>query len=227
MANKINETFTTPVSANDLEIGTNGLFSTGEQMDNIDGLSNCEMSIEGTLQEYFTTLNGYNSADKTAIKLSFSISGKRVVGNKGNDYIARTAWYIGKKAKTLFNYTFDDGMVMSGRLVVNVSKNSGGAAEDDNGLEADLVIDGKPTIKMLTDITVTKTTKSYVKGHAIDTSDVKVMATYSDGSTKDVSKRAELYTDGVDIMEAGSYEMQVEYCGYYDVIDITITDVEG
>lgn len=226
-ANKTTDTFTTPVSANQLRIGINGLYSTKTQMQEVDGLDSLELSLEGTVQEYFTTKNGYNNADKTAIKGSFAFSGKRVVGDKGNDFIARTAWYLGRKAKTLFDYTFDDGTVIEGKVLVNTSKISGGAAEDLNSLEGDLIIDGKPTIKQLVGVEVTKETLTYNVGVAINISDVKVMATYSDGSTDDVTSKAIIYDNGVDILTAGSYEMPVEYANYNQVLTIEVTEVAG
>lgn len=226
-ANRTTDTFTTPVSANQFRLGINGLYSTKEQMHEVDGLDSLEFSLEGTVQEYFTTLNGYNNADKTAIKGSFSFSGKRVVGDKANDFIARTGWYLGKKAKTIFDYTFDDGSVIEGKILVNTSKISGGAAEDLNALEGEFIIDGKPNVKQLVNIEVTKGTTSYTVGTAIDISDVKVMATYSDGTTADVSNKAVVYENGIDILTAGSYEMPVEYANYNQVITIEVTEVAG
>jgi hypothetical protein len=81
----------------------------------------------------------------TGKKLSISLSGKRNEGDSGNDYVAGLAWKDGLDCSTKAEWTFPSGAKLSFNCVVNVTTPGGGDSTNVDGLEFELICDGKPT----------------------------------------------------------------------------------
>lgn len=90
---------------------------------------------------------GWKRHLKTSKGLSISVSGKRNVGDAGNDFVADLAFKNGRESEADFEWTFPDGTVVKfSNAVINVtalgSSDSTGVAP----LEFEVMSNGKPTV---------------------------------------------------------------------------------
>ena len=136
-----------PVYKNVFKIGTKGLASVlPTDMVVIADIETFSPSIDGTVEEW-TPMNteGWVRALMTGKKLTVSLSGKRNDGDAGNDYVAGLAWKDGLDCSTKAEWTFPSGAKLSFNCVVNVTTPGGGDSTNVDGLEFELICDGKPT----------------------------------------------------------------------------------
>lgn len=136
-----------PVYKNVFKIGTKGLASVlPTDMVVIADVETFSPSIDGTVEEW-TPMNteGWVRALMTGKKLTVSLSGKRNEGDAGNDYVAGLAWKDGLDCSTKAEWTFPSGAKLSFNCVVNVTTPGGGDSTNVDGLEFELICDGKPT----------------------------------------------------------------------------------
>lgn len=136
-----------PVYKNVFKIGKAGLASTlPADMVVIADIETFSPSIDGTVEEW-TPMNteGWVRALMTGKKLTVSLSGKRNEGDEGNDYVAGLAWKDGLDCSTKAEWTFPSGAKLSFNCVVNVTTPGGGDSTNVDGLEFELICDGKPT----------------------------------------------------------------------------------
>jgi len=136
-----------PVYKNVFKIGTKGLASVlPADMVVIADIETFSPSIDGTVEEW-TPMNteGWVRALMTGKKLTVSLSGKRNEGDAGNDYVAGLAWKDGLDCSTKAEWTFPSGAKLSFNCVVNVTTPGGGDSTNVDGLEFELICDGKPT----------------------------------------------------------------------------------
>lgn len=105
-----------------------------------------EPSIDGKVQEWnpMDTM-GWARRLLTAKAFGIKLSGKRQVGDPGNDYVAGLAFETGLACNSKMEITFPDGDKLTFDCVVNVSKSFGGASNDVSALEFEALSDGKPT----------------------------------------------------------------------------------
>ena len=83
----------------------------------------------------------------TAKGVTISVTGKRNVGDDGNDFVAGRAWKNGRDVEADFKWTFPDGTVVTFTdAVINVTNI--GAADSTNvaPLEFEVQSNGKPTV---------------------------------------------------------------------------------
>lgn len=129
---------------NALKISTNGRNAT-PTLAIIKNLESVEMSIDGTVQEWFAMdAEGFARNLITAKKISFGCSAKRTDGDAGNDYVAGMMLAIGAAAQSEFELTFANGDKLTGDCTINFTKGLG-ASEDVDPMEFDVLLDGKPT----------------------------------------------------------------------------------
>lgn len=136
-----------PVYKNVFKIGKKGLASAlPADMVVIADIETFSPSIDGTVEEW-TPMNteGWVRALMTGKKLTVSLSGKRNEGDAGNDYVAGLAWKDGLDCSTKAEWTFPSGAKLSFNCVVNVTTPGGGDSTNVDGLEFELICDGKPT----------------------------------------------------------------------------------
>ena len=81
----------------------------------------------------------------TGKSITISISGKRNVGDAGNDYIEGLAMKTGEEATTTLIWTFPSGAKLVIKGVVNVTEWGGGDSTGVAPLAFDFMSDGKPT----------------------------------------------------------------------------------
>ena len=83
----------------------------------------------------------------TAKGITISVTGKRNVGDTGNDYVADKAFKNGREAEGYFAWTFPDGTTVSWDMaVINVKNIGAGDSTAVGPLEFDVLSNGKPTV---------------------------------------------------------------------------------
>lgn len=83
----------------------------------------------------------------TAKSVTITVSGKRNIGDTGNDFIAGLTFANGRDAEADFKWTFTDGTVVEfADAVISVTNNSGGDSTAVAPLEFEVQSNGKPTV---------------------------------------------------------------------------------
>lgn len=137
---------TFPVYKNIFKIGTKGKASVAPaDFVPIADMETFSPSIDGTVEEW-TPMNtdGWARAIMTGKKFSVSLAGKRTSGDAGNDYVADLAWKDGLDCSTKCEWNFPSGAKLTFDCVVNVTTPGGGDSTNVDGLEFELIGDGKP-----------------------------------------------------------------------------------
>lgn len=137
------------VYENQFKIGTSGRSSTAEQMLPIADMESFSVSIDNGREEWNAMENGgWASGLITGKKMTISISGKRNVGDPGNDYIAGLMMATGKAAKSILDWTFPDGTVAHIPVDISVTNCGTGDSTGVGPLEFECASDGKPTVDL-------------------------------------------------------------------------------
>ena len=135
-----------PVFDIEFKIGTKGLASTEADLVTVADMESFSLSIEGNTQTWNPMdTKGWQRALMTGKGLTISLTGKRNIGDTGNDYVASTAFKDGLDCSTTFSVNFPDGSKLSGNCVLDVKSVLGGESTDVAPLEFDMIVDGKPT----------------------------------------------------------------------------------
>lgn len=135
-----------PVFDLGFKIGINGRASTEEDMVIIKDMETFSPSIDGNVEEWTPMdTEGWVRRLMTGKGFAISLSGKRYVGDPGNDYIAETAWKSGLQCSSKAAIEFPDGDSLEFDCIVNVGTPFGGDSTNVSGLEFELQSDGKPT----------------------------------------------------------------------------------
>lgn len=108
-------------------------------------LEELNISIENNVETWHSIANGgWQNALLTAKALSGSFSGKRCLGDPGNDYIDGLRFKIGKEAEADFQVKFPNGSKLEFTAVVGLTDILG-TATSVAPLSGDLTGKGKPT----------------------------------------------------------------------------------
>lgn len=136
-----------PVYENQFKIDKAG--GDGSTADNLVGIADMEsfsVSIDGNVEEWKPfEAEGWTRRLMTGKSITISISGKRNVGDAGNDYIEWLAMKTGEEATTTLIWTFPSGAKLVIKGVVNVTEWGGGDSTGVAPLAFDFMSDGKPT----------------------------------------------------------------------------------
>ncbi|RED34674.1 phage tail tube protein [Paenibacillus sp. VMFN-D1] len=140
------ETGVFPVHNNVFKIGIKGRSSAAEDMVTVKDLETFSPSIDGNTEEW-TPMDqgGWVRRAVTGKGLTFSFSGKRNYGDPGNDYIAGLLIGTGQEVETKFEWTMPSGAKLTMDCVINLTQPAGGDSTNIDGLEFELLSDGKPT----------------------------------------------------------------------------------
>ena len=137
-----------PCYENQFKIGAVG----AQTLNTIADMESFSVSFDDGVEEWtpFET-EGWKRRLKTAKGLSISVSGKRNVGDAGNDFVAVLAFKNGRESEADFEWTFPNGTVVKfADAVINVtalgSSDSTGVAP----LEFEVLSNGKPTVTLPT-----------------------------------------------------------------------------
>ena len=79
--------------------------------------------------------------------VTITLSGKRNIGDTGNDFVAGKTFTNGHDSEAYFEWIMPDGTSISWlNAVIDVKNNSGGDATNVGALEFDVISNGKPTV---------------------------------------------------------------------------------
>lgn len=136
-----------PVFENKFKIGIKGRSSTEpDDMKTIAELETFSVAIDGNTEEWSPMeAEGWLRRMVTGKALTISLSGKRNIGDEGNDYVADNAWGTGTTCESKFEWEFPSGAKLAFDCVISVTNPGGGDSRNVAGLEFDVLSDGKPT----------------------------------------------------------------------------------
>lgn len=134
-----------PVFENLFKIGTKGRASEEAEMAPIAEMETFSVSIDGNVEEWSPMeAEGWLRRMVTGKALTISLSGKRYIGDPGNDYVADNAWGTGTTCDTKFEWVFPSGAKLAFDCVLSVTNPGGGESRNVSGLEFDVLSHGKP-----------------------------------------------------------------------------------
>lgn len=108
-------------------------------------LEELSLSIENNTETWYSINDGgWQNALLTGKALSGSFSGKRTLGDTGNDYLEGLRYKIGKEAEADWQIDFPDGSTLEFTAVTALTDILG-SATDVAPLSGDLTGKGKPT----------------------------------------------------------------------------------
>lgn len=130
-----------PVFKNKFKIG-----QSKEELNDIAEMESFGVSIDGNVEEWSPMeAEGWLKRMVTGKALTISLSGKRCVGDKGNDFLANSAWGTGTDCEGWFQWELPSGAKLEFPCVISVTNPGGGESRNVAGLEADIMSNGKPT----------------------------------------------------------------------------------
>ena len=133
-----------PVWENKFKISTGG--RSGATMATIADLETFSVAIDGNVEEWSPMeMEGWLRRMVTGKALTISLSGKRNIGDPGNDYVANNAWATGAGCESKFEWEFPSGAKLEFNCVLNVTNPGGGDSRNVAPLEFEVMSDGKPT----------------------------------------------------------------------------------
>lgn len=136
-----------PVFNNVFKIGTKGRASEVEDMKTIADCETFSLSMDNNVEEWTPmTTEGWIRRMQTGKGFSISISGKRNVGDDGNDYVASKLFATGQDVETKFEWEFADGTKVSFNCIISLSNAGTGDSTNVAPLEFEVMSDGKPTV---------------------------------------------------------------------------------
>lgn len=142
-----NKTGVYPVYENQFKIDkTGGTDATAENLVTIADMESFSVSIDGNVEEWKPfDQEGWTRRLVTGKALTVSVSGKRNIGDAGNDYVAGLALKTGADSHTTVVWTFPSGATLTIPCVINVTEWESGDSTAVAPLAFDIMSDGKPT----------------------------------------------------------------------------------
>lgn len=130
-----------PVFNNKFKIG-----ATADAVKTIAEMESFSITIDGKVEEWSPfEAEGWTKRLMTGKSITIAIKGKRCVGDAGNDDIANCAFKTGQDCNRAFEWEFPSGAKLTMDAVVNVTNVGGGESTGVDGLEFDVMSNGKPT----------------------------------------------------------------------------------
>lgn len=127
---------------------TGGDGSNVSDLVSIADMESFSVSIDGNVEEWKPFEHkGWTRRLVTGKSITISISGKRNVGDEGNDYVNGLALKTGKEATTTLVWTFPDGATLTIAGVVSVTEWGSGESTAVAPLAFDFMSDGLPIFK--------------------------------------------------------------------------------
>ena len=112
----------------------------------VSSLETFSVEIDGNVEEWNPMESeGWTRRMVTGKSLTITLSGKREIGDPGNDYVAENAWGTGSDCDTRFEWEFPDGAKLAFDCVLSVTNPGSGDSTDVAALEFEVHSDGKPT----------------------------------------------------------------------------------
>ena len=134
-----------PVYENQFKINTKGRDATSANLATIADMESFSVSFDDNVEEWTPmTSEGWVRRLKTGKGITISLSGKRCIGDAGNDYVAGLAFLSGQACNSQLEWTFPNGDKVTMDCVINVTS-AGGDSTNVEPLEFECLSDGKPT----------------------------------------------------------------------------------
>lgn len=132
-----------PVYKNQFKIGDNA-----ENVSEIKEMESFSVSFDNGVEEWSPFEHeGWARRLMTAKSVTISVSGKRHVGDPGNDYVAGKAFLNGRDAEAHLIWTFPDGTEVAFEdAVINVTEFGAGDSTAVAPLAFDAMSNGKPVV---------------------------------------------------------------------------------
>lgn len=127
-----------------------GQFTIGEENSPIADMESFSISIDNGIEEWSPYgEEGWTRRLLTAKSVTISVSGKRNVGDAGNDLVASKAFKNGRDAEEKFTVNFKDGTkVTFNNAIISVTAFEYADSTNVAPLEFDVSSNGKPTITL-------------------------------------------------------------------------------
>lgn len=116
-------------------------------------IADCEsfsVSFDNGVEEWtpFDT-EGWSRRLMTSKGVTISVTGKRNIGDSGNDAVASLAFKNGRDVEKDFQWTFPDGtIILFKSAVINVKNTGAGDSTAVGPLEFDVMSNGKPEVTL-------------------------------------------------------------------------------
>lgn len=134
-----------PCYENQFKVDTSGTGASSSFV-TIADMESFSVSIDGNVEEWKPfDQAGWTRRLATGKSITISVSGKRNVGDTGNDFIAGLALKTGAEATTTIEWSLPSGAKLTIKGVVNVTEWGAGESTAVAPLAFDLMSDGKPT----------------------------------------------------------------------------------
>lgn len=105
-----------------------------------------QVTIDGNVVEWSPyDQHGWTRRSMTGKKIGIALKGKRNFGDAGNDYVADKLTKMGKDVESQFQVTLPNGALLEYDCIINTTNAFGGAANDLNNLECEILSDGEPS----------------------------------------------------------------------------------
>lgn len=138
-----------PVYKNQFQINKAGRGGE-EDFVTIADMESFSVSFDDNVEEWTPMdTEGWTRRLKTGKGMTISLSGKRNVGDPGNDYIAALAWKSGQDCNTSLKWNFPNGDSVKIPCVINVTE-AGGDSTNVEPLAFECMSDGKPAFTAAT-----------------------------------------------------------------------------
>jgi len=129
----------------EFEISRNGRNVGGASFVTVSGMESFAISFDNGVEQWNPIdARGWARRLVTAKSMTVSLSGKRVFGCAGNDFVAEAAYRSGGSLLTTLAVIFPNGDELRMDCVLNVTASGGGGASDIAVLEFDCLSDGRP-----------------------------------------------------------------------------------
>lgn len=136
-----------PCYKNQFEIGADN--NSTNPIADIDSFS---VSFDDGIEEWSPyEAEGWKRRLKTAKSITISVSGKRNIGDTGNDFVANKAFLNGTDCNAYLKWNFPDGTVIGIDVIINVKNIGTGDSTNAATLEAEFLSNGKPTVNLPSD----------------------------------------------------------------------------
>lgn len=116
-----------------------------------DGIDNVAEALNETVQQYFfLSDDGFAKNHVTGMAPSFTLTGRRVIGDAAQDYIFGKKYDLDEDRQSSFQLSYTDGSGSTVTLTVDCTicniQEWSGATTDDSAISFEIRFDGQPTI---------------------------------------------------------------------------------
>lgn len=132
------------------KIGTSKSGDTWTYSDLGDGIENISEGLNEVVQQYFfMDLDGFAKNHVTGLAPTFTVTGRRVIGDAAQDYIFSKKYGLDADRQSSFQLSYPDGTnshtITCDCTICNIQEWSG-ATTDDSAISFEIRFDGEPTV---------------------------------------------------------------------------------